>query len=417
MRFFNLILCGVAVAALAGFSFALPVAAQAQARASAPASSAVSITAGDTAFGRVLFTGGGRALYYYSFQAAGPCTGSCATAWPPLLAPTADGPFQVGRGVDRAELGTTPITDASGATVFQVTYFGQPLFQFAGDTAPRDTNGENIASFNAYWHLVGVDGAPQAGTATVNLESSPDGPALSTPTAGGTFRSLYELSLDPPFSTQCTGACAAVWPPLLTQRPVAKAGAGVSPRGIGFIRRPDGTFQVTYFGRPVYLFAFDLGAGAASGLTTGADLIDPQAFGVWHLLSPAGAAAAGGATIGSETVAGLGQIAATPGSAFDTASFPSPFTVYTFTRDSHRASACLGACARTWVPVLTGTTPQALSGSGISQADLGTVRRPDGTHQVTFEGHPLYTFSQDGAGTAAGAGVKAFGGTFETVSL
>jgi predicted lipoprotein with Yx(FWY)xxD motif len=60
-------------------------------------------------------------------------------------------------------------------------------------------------------------------------------------------------------------------------------------------------------------------------------------------------------------------------------------------------------------------SPQA--GSGVSQALLGTITRPNGTVQVTYDGHPLYFFSADTAvGTAHGQGVKAFGAEWYVVN-
>ena len=50
-------------------------------------------------------------------------------------------------------------------------------------------------------------------------------------------------------------------------------------------------------------------------------------------------------------------------------------------------------CAMAWPPVLTSKSPEA--GPGVDQHQLGIIVRPDDTHQVTFEGHPLYMFNQD----------------------
>jgi predicted lipoprotein with Yx(FWY)xxD motif len=50
------------------------------------------------------------------------------------------------------------------------------------------------------------------------------------------------------------------------------------------------------------------------------------------------------------------------------------------------------------------------AGSGVNEALLGTIKRSDGTTQVTYKGHPLYYFQADtAAGTAHGQGAKAFG--------
>jgi predicted lipoprotein with Yx(FWY)xxD motif len=69
------------------------------------------------------------------------------------------------------------------------------------------------------------------------------------------------------------------------------------------------------------------------------------------------------------------------------------FTVYDFHKDKGTVSSCYGACAGVWPPVLTEGAPQ--SGEGASSSKLGTTKRKDGTMQVTYAGHPLYTYVAD----------------------
>ena len=89
-------------------------------------------------------------------------------------------------------------------------------------------------------------------------------------------------------------------------------------------------------------------------------------------------------------------------------------TLYLFQADKNGTSACTGACAAAWPPYTVTGAPQA--GSGVSQALLGTITRPDGTMQLTYNGHPLYYFTADAAGgTARGQGVKAFGAEWYVV--
>jgi predicted lipoprotein with Yx(FWY)xxD motif len=89
-------------------------------------------------------------------------------------------------------------------------------------------------------------------------------------------------------------------------------------------------------------------------------------------------------------------------------------TLYLFQADKNGMSACTGACAAAWPPDVVTGQPQA--GSGINQALLGTITRPDGTMQITYNGHPLYYFAADtAAGAAHGQGVKAFGAEWYVV--
>jgi predicted lipoprotein with Yx(FWY)xxD motif len=90
-------------------------------------------------------------------------------------------------------------------------------------------------------------------------------------------------------------------------------------------------------------------------------------------------------------------------------------TVYWFAKDTSTASACTGACATAWPPVLG--MPQAASGSSLT-GKFGTISRSDGTVQATYNGHPLYTFEGDTApGQTNGNGVIAFGAAWSVVTI
>jgi predicted lipoprotein with Yx(FWY)xxD motif len=385
-----------------------------------PSGSAVAVTAAPSPYGKVLFTAGGKALYVFTFDETtghglplhSTCTGSCATAWPPLLAPGPDGPLTASGGVHRGELGTVPRTGPQGQTEYQVTYYGHPLYEFVRDTTSGAVTGENVAAFNGIFWLDHVSGRPAPGQAHVMLENSPSGPTLAAATAHGTYRSQYMLTYDPQRATTCTGPCTGIWPPLLTGRQAA-AGTGVRRNGLGILHRPDGTLQVTYFGHPVYYFAFDLGPGAPSGLTNGEYYVDQFSHGVWWLLNPDGSALPGPVSVTSMSSPKGTVLAVNPPSPFASR----PFAMYTFSADSPAMSACTGACARYWPPVLTTGPATAASGSGVSQAGLGAIARPDGTMQVTYDGHPLYFFAFDQPGQTLGEDITAFGGTFRVVSL
>jgi predicted lipoprotein with Yx(FWY)xxD motif len=83
-------------------------------------------------------------------------------------------------------------------------------------------------------------------------------------------------------------------------------------------------------------------------------------------------------------------------------------TLYLFRGDTGTTSKCYGACATAWPPLLTAGKPVA-SGR-VTASLLGTTKRKDGKLQVTFKGHPLYTFVGDTrAGETKGEGSSAFG--------
>ncbi|MDH6114376.1 putative lipoprotein with Yx(FWY)xxD motif [Kitasatospora sp. MAP12-15] len=89
-------------------------------------------------------------------------------------------------------------------------------------------------------------------------------------------------------------------------------------------------------------------------------------------------------------------------------------TLYVFASDTTSTSTCNGACAAAWPPLTTTGTPNS---SGLTASLVGTSMRADHTTQVTYKGHPLYTFVDDSkAGDVNGQGVTAFGGKWYVVS-
>jgi predicted lipoprotein with Yx(FWY)xxD motif len=83
-------------------------------------------------------------------------------------------------------------------------------------------------------------------------------------------------------------------------------------------------------------------------------------------------------------------------------------TLYLFRGDHGTTSECYGQCASYWPPLLTSGSPKA---TGLVKSSLlGTTKRKDGKLQVTYKGHPLYTFVGDKkAGQTAGEGSNASG--------
>jgi predicted lipoprotein with Yx(FWY)xxD motif len=85
-------------------------------------------------------------------------------------------------------------------------------------------------------------------------------------------------------------------------------------------------------------------------------------------------------------------------------------TLYYFEKDQKGSgkSKCEGACAEAWPPLITEGEPKAMT--GVKTAMLGTIKRKDGTTQVTYAGWPLYTFVEDKKpGEDNGTDSKAFG--------
>jgi predicted lipoprotein with Yx(FWY)xxD motif len=131
-------------------------------RASAPAASAkVSTPSGGKAtvgvrtgsLGKYLVDSQGRTLYLFEKDTGtmSTCSGACASAWPPS---TTSGHPTAGSGVNAALLGSTTRSDSST----QLTYDGHPLYRYAGDQSPGDTNGQDLTQFGGGWYVVSPAG-------------------------------------------------------------------------------------------------------------------------------------------------------------------------------------------------------------------------------------------------------------------
>lgn len=97
---------------------------------------------------------------------------------------------------------------------------------------------------------------------------------------------LYDFHKDEGGAPACYGACAKVWPPLLSEgKP--QVGEGAIAAKLGTTERKDGTLQVTYAGWPLYTYAADAKPGDAKGN-------DIDSFGAeWYALLPSGEEAEG----------------------------------------------------------------------------------------------------------------------------
>jgi predicted lipoprotein with Yx(FWY)xxD motif len=136
----------------------------------ASASSAAMVKTTSGSLGTYLTDGAGRTLYLWVADKAGPstCYDACAHAWPPLIttgAPTA------GSGVDASKLGTTDRKDGAK----QVTYNGNPLYYYFGDSKAGDTTGQGSDGFGAKWWVVTPSGTAITGSGGGTTTSSSSG--------------------------------------------------------------------------------------------------------------------------------------------------------------------------------------------------------------------------------------------------
>jgi len=261
--------CGAGSAGGAYGSYGTPVGggttSGSQAMPASPSSgSAAALKAVTTRAGTVLASSSGLTLYYYTHDKPGSgtsvCTGSCATAWPPLAAPV-----KAPSGVHLpGKLGV--ITRPGG--VQQVTLNGFPVYLYAGDKTPGQEAGNGI---EGSWHVIKIHVTTVTHAAVLKTEKTRAGTVL----ASSRGLTLYYYSQDKPHSgtSACTATCATAWPPLAA--PV-KAPPGVRlPGKLGVITRPGGMKQVTLNGYPLYFYAGDKAPGQDGGNGIG---------GSWHVI-------------------------------------------------------------------------------------------------------------------------------------
>jgi predicted lipoprotein with Yx(FWY)xxD motif len=206
----------------------------------------------------------------------------CSAVWPPLL--TAPGRPMLGPGVDPRLVGEIRRPDGT----VQVTYGGWPVYQFFADlapgAAPGETNGEYFLDdlADGVWYTISPDGLPQPGQATLTVET--DGLLAVSSSAFPPLNpvaTVYTLSADTNGTSTCLGLCAKFWPPVLTSGPPKTTGLSATQASeVGTVQRPDGTSQVTYAGKPLYLFSHLLTAGDADGASI------PTPFGTFSVVKP-----------------------------------------------------------------------------------------------------------------------------------
>jgi predicted lipoprotein with Yx(FWY)xxD motif len=208
--------------------------------------------------------------------------------------------------------------------------------------------------------------AAESNPAAVVFRERGDGALLATP-AGMT---LYVFGRDvEPGKSACTGPCAKTWPPYVAPADAAASG------DFGVIVREDGSRQWTYRGQPLYAYSRDRAAG---------DTYGDDVNRVWHIafrpiFTPPEATIA--TTLKGRVLANAKGL-----------------TLYTSAADKPGQSACVGACARTWVPL-------AAPWLAAPRGDWSVVTRPDGSRQWAFKGKPLYAHVGDAqAGVATGDG-------------
>ena len=205
--------------------------------------------ASDQELGTILTDGEGNTLYVFTPDVAGQatCADGCLDNWPAFAGDTLS---VEGAGLREADFASVTRSDGTE----QFTYQGYPLYYFAGDQQPGDTNGEGVGEV---WFVAKPDYSVMIGTQEVAELGEV---SYLTDEQGN---SLYYFANDVAGVSNCEDGCLDNWPAFLVDDVVAPS--LLSQNEFAMITRNDGAQQVTYRGRPLYFFAGDTQRGDTNG--------------------------------------------------------------------------------------------------------------------------------------------------------
>ena len=211
------------------------------------------------------------------------CVGKCAVTWPPVI--VHEKPQLNGVSADLVGM----IKRADGA--WQVTLHGWPLYYYAKDAKPGEWKGQGVGGT---WFVVTKEGKKNLTCFpkdTVAAVAAVTQHRMATHLIGKTLPGIGEVVMDQkgwilyrfdkdkpePPTSNCSGACAETWPPVLIQGMPDLM--GLDPALVGAMRRADGTWQATLHGWPLYYYSKDLMPGQWKGQGVG---------GTWFVVTPEG---------------------------------------------------------------------------------------------------------------------------------
>ena len=232
--------------------------------------------------GDVLVGANGHTLYAFTKDVDGvsTCFDACAAAWPAVTVPV--GAVPAPQGVDPALVSTVERPDGT----HQLKVGKWPVYFYAGDGAPGETNGQGVGGVwfveNAAGKLIKGDAAapapaPKPAPKPAPAEqSAPAGPVvglaevgdLGEVMVGANGHTLYAFTDDPEKQSSCFDACAQAWPPLTVGDGFVISDE-LQSSGVSTIERPDGTRQLVMGKWALYYYTGDAAPGEANGQGSG----------------------------------------------------------------------------------------------------------------------------------------------------
>lgn len=204
----------------------------------------------DAVLGQIITDGNGMTLYFFSNDADGTsaCQGGCLDAWPVFHADN----LQVPSALSTADFGT--ITRGDGT--MQTTYKGWPLYYFAQDQNPGDTNGEGV---NDIWFVAKPDY-----TLMIANQAVTSGGSATKYLVDDVGNTLYFFTPDETNVSNCTDGCLANWPAFFEDETVVPS--TITAADLATFTRTDGEGdQLSYQGAPLYYFIQDTQRGDTNG--------------------------------------------------------------------------------------------------------------------------------------------------------
>jgi predicted lipoprotein with Yx(FWY)xxD motif len=318
----------------------------------------------------------GMTLYTYGKDAArnSRCTGTCAAAWPPALAPP--------KAIQSADW--SPIDRADGTR--QWAYRGAPLYRCAGDKVIGEPTGDGADG--GQWHVAYFQpGAALALPDGIEVREIADAGAIGLVDFSGLTLYSFDGDAAHPKPSCEAGGCTRLWVPLEAPEIAGSVGA------FSAIAREDGITQWTYGGKPLYKYAGDQKAGDIGG--AGVDSRFRIAL-ILRFFMPADAVIRRNIE--------LGYILATrSGATLYQRDRVTMEELHQFRTDHGSpalgrwfgTSTCDEACTKTWPSF--GAPANALA-SGY----WDIITRANGARQWAYKGFALYTYAPDKPGDIGG---------------
>jgi len=219
----------------------------------------------DSAFGEILTDSEGRTLYYYSkdTKTTSECLDGCREAWPIFFANN----LTLDAGLNASDFGT--ITRPDGPQ--QTTYMGWPLYYFASDINPGDTNGDQV---NDIWYIAKPDYSIMFVLSQLTGHDGNNYRGDYTLGNGDTFyitdimgRTMYTFSGDSNNTNTFTAPDFSnndIWP--IVALDLDKVPSILNNNEFGFINI-FGRTQLTFRGWPLYYFGQDIVRGDNKGIS------------------------------------------------------------------------------------------------------------------------------------------------------